>query len=135
MGTSRASAAAPGSVTGRPWASVAQSGGSGRPSAAKRRITPLPDVALERSRTTGRPRGHGTAMLHGLVPTSATAPPHGGISGLALVNASPTRPARAAINVKYEAVPKWLLLRAATAPTPVARALAIASVMARCATT
>ena len=74
-------------------------------------------------------------MLQGFVPTSAAEPPQGGISGLAFVSASPTRPARADMSVKYEAVPKWLLFLAATAPAPVARALAIASVMARCATT
>ena len=49
------------------------------------------------------------------MPTVFWRPPHGAIAGLALVDRKATQPARAAIRVKYSAVPKWLELRSATA--------------------
>ena len=44
------------------------------------------------------------------------------MAGLALVDRKPTQPARAAISVKYIAVPKCLELRKAAAPMPCALA-------------
>ena len=48
----------------------------------------------------------GDEIDQGLLPTSFSRPPHGAMAGLAFVVRRPMHPARAAMRVKYIAVPK-----------------------------
>ena len=83
------------------------------------------------SRTTGGWLPPGAATDQGLAPTVFTVPPQGAMAGLPLVVRTPTTPASVIRRVQYAAVPKWLLLRTATAPMPWVLARSTASRHAR----
>lgn len=77
----------------------------------------------------------GAPQAIGLTPSNGARPPQAGSAGELLVKTSDSMPASSACCTTHADMPKWLLRRHATMPSPYTRAMSTAAAMARCATT